>query len=101
MKGEIDNRLMTPGSTWWAHGQRVQARQQAEADRVAYYRKILDGTGEQRQPRGLVAMVAHLGLPWVGLCIPHGPDPHETVIEAFEHGRLTLKEVCEHLWSQE
>lgn len=98
MKGQIDNRLMVPGSTWWAHGQDLGARQADEAARSAYYRKILDGTGEERKPGGLVAMVAHLGLPWLGLCIPHGPDPHETVVEAWEHGKLTLGEVVEHLW---
>jgi hypothetical protein len=101
MKGQIDNRLMAPGSTWWKHGQEIEARQADDAVRSAYYLKALVGTGEERVAGGLVAMVAHLGLPWLGLCIPHGPDPHETVIEAFNRGRLTLKEVCEHLWSHQ
>lgn len=89
----VDARLMRPGSPWERQG-----RRQAEHEkRRVYYREVRQLAGIEPNPRGVAAIVAHLALPWTGLCMPvDGSD--DAACDDYERGRMTLGELVPWLW---
>jgi hypothetical protein len=76
-----------------------RARWLAEsATRAAYYKRVRYLAGLPAEPRGIAAIVAHLALPWEGLCIPLGAHSDEAAVEDYWRHRTTLGEVVPHLW---
>lgn len=68
------------------------------AARSAYYKRVRHLAGLPPEPRGIASIVAHLALPWEGLCIPLDTHSDDAAVEDYWRSRATLGEVVPHLW---
>jgi len=81
---------MTMPASWMRHAETLAEREQANES----YRKVRRAAGACRRSASVVAWLA---LPWEGLCMPMGSDPHVTCDEECGHG-APLGEVVPFMW---